>query len=154
RRLAALHRRDRALQRARKIARILDGSFAVHAEAFRHHGVVDVRIVDRAADVHAIDASLPPVRNGLQLHDLRVIAAVVMHDVEQRSGLVRASPEVAWPELEPAAPHKLDRGSSIFLVGGRATEGGGRYLADATAPPPADVLVVTIRSPQLLRPAV
>ena len=73
-----------------------------------------------------------------------------MHDVEQRDALVRRGPEDAWPEHEIAVPDEAHTEPSIFLVGERSAERGGRYVADARSTPPADVVVVTIRSPQLL----
>jgi hypothetical protein len=45
---------------------------------------VDVGIVDRRADVRARDAALMAIGHALQVHQLLVIRAVVVHHREQR----------------------------------------------------------------------
>ena len=75
-----------------------------------------------AQPMHAVDAALPAVGNRLQLHDLRVIAAVVVHDVEKRNALVRGGPENAGAEHQIAVADEADAEAAVLLIGERGAE--------------------------------
>src|SRR5437764_10714568 len=53
RRLAALDDGDRAPERGRELGRIADRAFAMDPIAARHGGVIDVRILERRADIRS-----------------------------------------------------------------------------------------------------
>src|SRR5215470_18860382 len=75
---------ERALDRTAELFRIRHGPFGVQAETSRQSGVVDVRVFDGRPDPCRRDAALVPVGHALNVHDLLMIGAVVVHDREQR----------------------------------------------------------------------
>jgi len=85
-----------------QIVRVGDGAFAVHAVRLRHFCVVDVRIPQLSPDVRAVRAAI--VQGGLLLdeHHFLMVAAVVVHDGEQRDAVMRGGPQDSWRVVQVA----------------------------------------------------
>src|SRR5262249_16734327 len=79
RRLAALDRGKRARDGRSELGRIGDRPFAMNAEPLGHFRVVDRRVHELAANAAAIDPAAVPVAHFLDVHQLLMICAVVVH---------------------------------------------------------------------------
>src|SRR5690242_266186 len=64
--LAALHNFERAGDRRTQIGRVVDRPLRIDAHRFRERREVDVRVVERRADMSALDAALIALRDALQ----------------------------------------------------------------------------------------
>src|SRR5438874_3409947 len=93
RRLALLDHLDGFLERRPEILRIGDRALGPPTLRPRETGIVDVRRVDAGADRARALAearnAVAPVGQALHVHDLLVIAAVVVHHGEQRDVVMR-----------------------------------------------------------------
>src|SRR5690606_28445802 len=86
--------------RRRELVGISDRTFGIDAVASRHRSVVDVRILDRGADISSIRAPAPLRAHALHEHDLAVITAIVVDHDEQRNLMMRGGPENARRVIE------------------------------------------------------
>src|ERR1035437_9967340 len=91
--LAGLHYLDRLFQRRPEVVRIVDGTRRPYAHRFGERRIVDVRIEDRGAHRPVVQDPIPAVGYALHVHHLLVVAAVVVHHVEDRDVVMRRSPE-------------------------------------------------------------
>ncbi len=151
-RLAALHRGDRALERSREVVGIDDRAFAIGAHAARHHGVVDVGVLERGADIGLLHAAAVPRRHRQEVHVFLVIGAVVVDDVEHRDLVVRGGPQGAGIEHEVAIAAKGDGETAVLLVGERGAERSRQVIADAGTARDAVPAVRLVEIPQPMRP--
>ena len=78
----------------------------------------------RRADMRARRCRGRDARHRLQIHDLLMIGAVVVHDVEHRNLVMRRRPQRAGHEHEVAVAVEGDREAAMPLVGERRTERG------------------------------
>ena len=117
-------------------------------------GEIDIRIGDGVADMRAVDAPLALRGHRLHVHDFLVIGAVVMYDVQQRDAVMRGRPERAWREHQVAVAADRDGQAAVLAMGQGRPNAGARQIAQAVGAGVADVLVVVVGGPQLLRPVV
>src|SRR3989441_1958517 len=75
----------RAAQCWTEIFRIGDGPFAVDAQPARDRRVIDVGIFDGGTDAGVGDAALMAVGHALDMHDLLMVRAIVVHNTQQRN---------------------------------------------------------------------
>src|ERR1700719_913524 len=83
--LATLHDGNRLLQRRTEIFGITNRSLGVPSHALRKFCEIDIWIDEGSADAGILDAALMPVGHSLDMHRLLMIAAVIVHNVEQRN---------------------------------------------------------------------
>ena len=127
-----------------EIVRVRDRALRVDAHPLRDLREVDVRILDRRPDVRARDAAVVPVGHALQVHDLLVIRAVVVHHREQRNPVMRRRPPHAGRVHEVAVALNRHRQPAVLLVRERGADRRGRAVADAGAAGAAERLVVLV----------
>src|SRR5215469_2306548 len=152
--LAALDHFEAATNCGAEIFRISNGSFGVHAETLRELCKVDGRIVYRSADLGAIDATTVTIGHDLYLHDFLMIGAVVMHHAKKGNAMVRCGPENARGIHQIAIALNVDRKAAIFAVGERGADSGGSTVPDSCATLTADILIMFVKRPETLRPAI
>ena len=87
---------------------------------------VDIRIVDGRPDGRTRDAALVPIRHPLDVHDLLMVRAVVVHQGEQRDLVMRGRPPDTRRVEEVAVALNVHRDSALLLVGERTAHGGWR----------------------------
>src|SRR6202035_5415855 len=118
-RAAGLHGGDGASQRRRQIFWIGDRPLAVRTHAAGDGGVIDIRVLDRGADVHLVDAAAMSRRHGDEIHVFLMVGAVVVDDVEDRNLVVRRGPQRPWIEHEVAVAAERQGETAVLLVGER-----------------------------------
>src|SRR5712692_3981703 len=152
RRLAALNYLDGAPDGGAEVLGIFDRTLAVHAHAPRQLRVMDVGVLERRADVGAGDAAIVAVAHALQVHDLLVVRAVVVHDTQHRDAVMGGGPQNARRVHQIAVVLDTDGKSPMFAVGERGPHGRGRTVPDSGASGAADELIVLVYVPQTQRP--
>src|SRR5262249_33781006 len=130
-RLAFLDDIDALLQRRPEIGRMLDGTDAGNAHRIREFGEADVWIADRGGDMPTVHPALTPSRHTLQVHDLLMIGAVVVHDGEHRYLMVRARPDRAGRIHAVAVRLDVHGEAPMFLVRNRGAHRRRQIVSDA-----------------------
>ena len=102
--------------------------------------------------MRAVHTAIPLRGHPLHEHYLRMVAAVVMHDGQQRNLVMRCRPQHAGRVVHIAIGLNVDGQPSIFPVCKRSTHGSRRVVADAAATLASDVVVVLIHVPQAAWP--
>ncbi len=123
------------------------------AEAARHRGIIDVRIGDAWCRwAMLLDAAAAAVGHRLQVHELLMIGAVVVHDVEHRDAVVRRRPQRAGTNMKSPSPPKASVRRPWRLLASAAPSEAGSVVADAGAARAAVPLVGLVEVPQPVRP--
>ena len=118
------------------------------AHAAGDGGVVDIRVLERGADIHLRHIAAMPRRHGDEVHVFLVIGAVVLHDIEDRNLVMRGGPQRAGIEHEVAVAAERHREAAVLLVGKRRAERRRQIVADAGAAGAAVPLVRLVEIPQ------
>src|SRR5262249_19693571 len=92
RRLAAHRDFDCSANCRSQILGIGNWPFAMYAHATRHGGVIDVRVLYPRPNARACDATLVTIGHALQMHDLLVICAIIVHHAQERDVMVCRCP--------------------------------------------------------------
>src|SRR5579863_3834806 len=85
-------------------------------------------------------------------HHFLVIAAVVVHDGEQRDAMVRGSPKNSRRIIEIAIGLDAHRQSAMFAIRQSSAHGSRRAVAHTARALAADVLIMLVELPQPVRP--
>jgi len=123
-RLAALDYGDSARERGSKVVRISDRCLAMDAHAARDGGVVGIRLLERGAGIHPVDAAAVPRRHGREVHVFLMVSSVVVHDIENRHLMVRRCPQRAGIEHEVAIAAEGNREPCFLLASAAPSEAG------------------------------
>src|SRR5207253_3570132 len=75
-------------------------------------------------------------------------------DVKQRDAMVSSGPERAWREHQIAIAADRHSQPAVLAVGESGSDAGAREITQAVGARVADVLVMVVGRPQLLRPVV
>src|SRR5207247_3241912 len=108
-----------APERGTEILRIGNRAFAVKAHTSRHHGVVDVGILKSGsnAGVGVERAALMSERHALDMHDLLVISAIIVHRHQEWDAMMCRRPQSARSTHEVTVFLDTDREPAILPVG-------------------------------------
>ena len=152
--IAALDHPNPSLNCRAEILRIGNGPFGLDAHAFREHRVVDIGIRDLGSDFALVDvdAAIVLVGHALQLHDLLMIRAVVVHHGEQRDAMMRGGPQDSVSHHQIAVGLNGNAEPAMFLVGDGGSQRGRRKITDAFAARAADELIMLGEIPKAQRP--
>ena len=99
--------------------------------------------------------STPRSRAGghvLHVHQLLMIRAIVVHDVQHRNAMMRGRPENAGGVVQIAVALDVDADAAVLLVGQRRAHRGRSAVADAISAVAADELIMLVEVPQAARP--
>src|SRR5882762_4702883 len=98
--------------------------------------------------------SMPRPARGhvLEVHMFLVIAAVVVHDAQQRNAVMRGGPQNARSVVEVAVALNVDADATVFLVGERGAHGRRSAVTDAVCALTADEVIRLVEVPQAQRP--
>ena len=113
-----------------------DGPAAENAHALRDSGVVDWRVIDRQTGMDIGDAPLVLVGHALYVHELLMVAAVVVHHAQQRNPVMRGGPQDTGRVHQVAVILDGDAQTAVFPVRQRGSGRRGRTVADAAPPDP------------------
>src|SRR5215469_3816601 len=94
------------------------------------------------------------VRHDLHLHDFLMIGTVIVHHCEKRNPVVRSGPENPGGIHKIAVALDVDGEASILTIGQRSTHSGGGAVADTGTTVAADILVIFVKGPEALGPAI
>src|SRR5262245_38415952 len=130
-RLAALDDIDAALQRGTEIGRALDRSDADDTHRIGELRIAHERIADRGRDVPPVHAAITPRGHALQMHDLLMISAVVVHDRGHRNAMMGQGPQRARRVHAVAVRLNVDREPAHLLVAERSADRRRQIVADA-----------------------
>src|SRR5215831_3932388 len=128
--LAGLHGGDRLLDGGPELGGILDRPFGPPAHRFRKLVILDAG-ADRTHVAAQAGHAVAEVGQALDVHDLLVIAAVVVHHREQRDLVLRRGPQHARCVHEVAVGLDADGEAAEVAVGKRGTHRRRRAVADA-----------------------
>src|SRR5262245_39370106 len=155
-RLARLHHRHRFLDRRSEFRGILDRSLRPPAHRLRELVVLDVRIHDAGANrpyiVAQICHSISEAGESLHMHELLVVAAVVVHHGEKWDFVLRSGPQHAWCVHQVAVRLNADREPTEIAVGERRSNRGRGAVANAITAWPAEPMMVLLYRPQPIGP--
>src|ERR1700722_8524249 len=124
----------------------------MYAHAAGDSGVIDIRILDRGADIHLLDAAAVPRGHRHEIHVLLMISAIVMDDVKHRNLVMRRRPQRAWIKHEVAVAAEGNREAARLLVGERRTERGRQIVTNSSAARTAIPLIGLIEVPKPMHP--
>ena len=91
------------------------------------------------------ERSMPRSRaccHDLHVHQLLMIGAVIVHDVQQRNLVMRRGPQDAGSVVQIAVALDVHAQASVLLVRQRCADGGRRAVADAVCAVRADEVVM------------
>jgi len=131
-----------------EILGISNGALSVNAHPLGDLGVIDVGIVKGRADSAVINPALVPVGHTLEVHELLMIRAIVVHDAQERDLVMRGGPQDSRGVHDIAIILEVDSQASVLSIGKRRTGGGRSAVADACSSGSANILVVLVERPQ------
>src|SRR6185437_11319447 len=152
RRLAALHHRDRALQRRAELRRIGHRAFGMDAEALRHLREVDVGMGDLGADMGGARIAHMAVRHRLEMHHFLEVEAIVVHHHQDRNFVLGRGPERARRDHEVAIADDRHGKPAMLAVGERRADRAAAAIADAVSAGIAEIVVCLVHLPEMMRP--
>ena len=115
--------------------------------ALRYLCVVDVRSSDGSSDIAVRDAAAVPVGHDLDLHNLLMVRAVVVHDAQERDFVMRRRPQDSWGVHQIAIVLNIDGQAAILPVCERSAYRGWRAVSDSVATRRANVLIMLVEGP-------
>src|SRR5262245_16389606 len=149
--LTDLHRGDRLLDGGPELGGILDRPLRPPAHRFRKLVILDVGVLDAGADRTHVAAqaghAVAEVGQALDVHDLLVIAAVVVHHRKQRDLVLRGGPQHARCVHEVAVGLDADGEAAEVAIGERGTHRRRRAVTDAVAAGRAEPMVMLLHRP-------
>src|SRR5882762_2089681 len=120
-RFARLDNLHGALDGWAQLVRIRNRALSMHAHTLSELGIVDIRTYDGCSNIGTRNSAVMPVRHALNMHELLVVTAIVVHDAEQRNLVVRGGPQ------NPGGVHQVSIAldgngeAAVFFIGeGRA----------------------------------
>src|SRR6202522_4694805 len=114
RRFPAFDRSNRSPNRGSQVVGIADRTFCVQSHALSHFCEIDRRIVDHRPYFCAVDPALASIRHPLNMHELLVVGAVVMHDVENGNAVMRRRPHNAGSVQQISIVLNVDAQAPMF----------------------------------------
>src|SRR5207302_9391544 len=138
-RLTAFHSRESPLDGRTEILGIGDRAFTVPAHALRHLGIVDVRILDGRSDSCAFDPAIVPVPHTLQVHDLLMVGAIIVHHGQHWNPMVRGGPQHAGSVHQITIILDIHGQPAVLFVRKRGADGGRRAVSHAGSAGATDV---------------
>src|ERR1035437_10112827 len=156
RRLAGLHDGDRFLDRGPELGRVLDRTLRPPAHGFRQLVILDVRVLDAGAGRAHIIAqardAVVEVGQALDVHDLLMVAAVVVHHGEKRNFMPRRGPQHARRVHQIAVGLDAHGEPAEIAVGERGADRPARAVAHAVTARRSEPVVVLLHRPEPVRP--
>jgi hypothetical protein len=99
---------NRALQRRSDFSGIFNGAFGIPVERLCQLGKIRRRMIDLQSDRRTLHRVASLLRQSDLMRPIVVIAAIVVHDHEQRNMIVSGGPQPAWIKHEIAVRLNVD----------------------------------------------
>src|SRR5271166_459795 len=147
--LSAFDNLERPVKRRRKILGVRDGALRVQAQALCELRIINAGVINRGANLGAIDSAAVAIGHDLHLHDLLMIGAIVVHDRQERNAMMRGGPQNSGSVHQVAVALDIHGQPAVLAVRQGRADRGRRAVADPVTTGAANELVILVNVPQL-----